>query len=63
MNAGPPRYRLDLVPLPDPIPVRIRLRQFLKLALRLARFRCLSVEEVRPPEPALARARAPEGPP
>lgn len=63
MNADPPRYRLDLVPLPDPIPVRIRLRQFLKLALRLARFRCVRLEELRPPVPAPATARAPEGPP
>jgi hypothetical protein len=49
----PPRYRLDLVALPDPegVPPANRLRRLLKALLRGWGFRCIRAVEVRPVVP------------
>jgi hypothetical protein len=40
-----PRFRIELVALPDATPGTIRLRQLLKHALRTLRLRCVDAKE------------------
>ena len=41
-----PEYILRFRALPDAVPSIIRLRRLLKMALRVFRLRCISLEEV-----------------
>jgi hypothetical protein len=52
-HQGGERFTIELRALPDDVPPTVRLRQWLKSALRSARFRAMSVRDTTPQLPPL----------